>query len=167
MSMAMWIRRGVAASAVLAAGLLLAACAGGAAAQSSAPVERVITMAAIEPKGGVTIDKEAFPTEPLPAGGGYILKAPDDTGRWEVSTYRWDPGTIVVNQGDMVTLEMVGINGKEHPFRIPDFGVEGVVQRGQVTRVSFLADKAGIFPIECDVHHPTMQANLVVLAVPS
>ena len=143
--------------------LALTAC-GGASAPAAAPVERTIYMAAVEPKGGTTVDKEPFPSAALPEGGGYILKEPNADGRWEVETYRWDPGTIVVNQGDIVTLEIVGINGAAHPFVIEGYNVSGAIKRGEVTRVTFTADKAGIFKITCDVHLPTMQANLVVLA---
>jgi plastocyanin len=130
---------------------------------ATAGTERTIYMAAVEPKGGVTVDKEAFPGASLPAGGGYILKEPNDDGRWEVSTYRWDPGVIIVNEGDVVTLEMVGINGASHPFTIEGYDISDVVQRGHVTRVTFTADKAGIFKITCPVHSPSMEANLVVL----
>lgn len=145
--------------------LTLAAC-GGQSAPSAAPVERTIYMAAVEPKGGVTVDKEPFPSAALPEGGGYILKEPNADGRWEVSTYRWDPGTIVVNQGDIVTLEIVGINGAAHPFVIEGYNVSGAIKRGEVTRVTFTADTAGIFRITCDIHLPTMTADLVVLAAP-
>jgi hypothetical protein len=140
---------------------VLGACSG--ARPAATGTERTIYMAAIEPKGGVTVDKEAFPSVPLPAGGGYILKEPNDDGRWEVSTYRWDPGTIIVNQGDLVTLEMVGINGASHPFTIEGYNISDVVERGHVTHVTFAADKAGIFKISCPVHAPAMEANLVVL----
>ena len=159
-----WTRAG--AIAVVVVAVLLAGACGGDDDKGTraAPAERTIMMAAVEPKGGVTVDKEPFPAAKLPQGAGYVLKDPDQTGRWEVSTYRWDPGTIVVNRGDRVTLEMVGINGAEHPFRIEGYDVTGVVKRGQVTRVSFVAEKAGLFRIECDAHHPTMHASLVVLA---
>lgn len=146
-----------------------AACAGPLWAQAEGanrPRQRTIYMAALEPKGGVTVAKEPFPTEALPEGGGYLLRKPDDKGRWEVSTYRWDPGTIVVNQGDTVTLEMVGINGAEHPFTIEGYWLTGNVKRGKVTRLTFVADKAGIFKIICRTHTPSMQADLVVLARP-
>lgn len=141
--------------------LTLAACAGQAA--SVAPAERTIYMAAVEPKGSTTVEKEPFPSAALPEGGGYALDEPDANGMWVVETYRWAPGTIVVNQGDVVTLEIVGINGKEHPFSIEGYNINDVVKRGQVTRVTFTADKAGTFRILCAVHMPTMQADLVVL----
>lgn len=129
-----------------------------------APRERTIYVAAVESKGGVHVDHEPFPTSPIMEGGGYLLKKPDDKGRWEVSTYRWDPGTIVVNQGDHVTLEIIGINGNEHPFTIEGYWLTGMVRRGQITRLTFTADKAGIFKIICRTHSPSMQADLVVLA---
>lgn len=147
----------------LAAALALQACGPAATSESAKP--RTVYVAAVELKGGVTVDKEAYPTGgTLPAGGGYLLKAPDDKSRWEVSTYRWDPGTIVVNQGDTVTLEIVGINGDEHPFTIEGYWVSDVVTRGKITRLTFVADKAGIFKIICRKHAPSMQADLVVLA---
>lgn len=125
--------------------------------------KRFFTIAAVEPKGGVTTDKEAFPSEPLPAGGGYVLNKPDTNNRWEVSTYLWMPGQIIVNEGDEVTLEFAGINGAHHPTTIKDFGKSFMLKRGTVTRVSFVADKAGTFPIECHTHRPSMTAEIIVL----
>ena len=83
--------------------------------RAQAAEERVVYMALIEPKGGVTVDKEPYPTAELPKGGGYVKKAPDPSGRWEVSVYQFSPATIVVKQGDRVTLEMIGINGAISP----------------------------------------------------
>ena len=37
------------------------------------------------------------------------------------------------------------------------------LKRGHVTKISFKADKAGVFPIECHTHTPSMRAELVVL----
>jgi len=131
---------------------------------AAAASERTIYVAAVEPKGGAGVADEAFPGAALPAGGGYILKAPDAAGRWEVSTYRWDPATMVVHEGDTVTLEIVGINGKEHPFRVEGHAAGGVVTRGTLTRVTFVAERAGAYKLICDLHKPTMQADLIVLA---
>ena len=128
--------------------------------------KRTIYMAAIEPKGSTTVDKEPFPTADLPRGPGYILEPPDKKGQWAVKTYRWLPSTIVVNQGDEVTLEILGVNGEQHPSIIEGYGIGFMVRRGQVTRVNFMADKAGIFNIVCNVHRPSMTAQLVVLPRP-
>lgn len=131
---------------------------------SAAPTStRTVYMAAVEPKGGTGVAQEAFPTAALPTGGGYVLKAPDSTGRWEVSTYQWQPSFIVVNEGDQVTLEIIGINGAEHVSTIPGFVPSFTVRRGQITRVSFTANRAGVFSIVCVSHQPTMTGYLVVL----
>ena len=114
-------------------------------------------------QGGATADKEPFPTAALPEGKGYELKAPNAEGRWEVSTYRWDPSQIIVNQGDEVTLEILGVNGAEHPTVIDGYDLSFTVKRGQLTTVTFTADKAGVFQFRCGTHQPSMVGELIVL----
>ena len=126
--------------------------------------KRFFTVLAVEPKGGTTVDKEPYPTSPLPQGGGYVIAQPDArTSRWEVSAYVWQPSQIIVNEGDEVTLEFVGINGAAHPTSIAAFGQNFVVNRGQAHRITFTADKAGIFGIICSTHKPSMSGELVVM----
>jgi len=120
-------------------------------------------MSAVEYKGSTEVAKEAFPAAPVPAGGGYVLKPPTD-GKWETSTYRWEPGTIVVYQGDEVELQIWGVNGADHPGRIEGYDKTFNVRRGQLTTISFTASRAGVFRILCDVHNPSMTGTLVVLA---
>jgi plastocyanin len=127
-------------------------------------MKRMFTVAAVEPKGGVTVDKEPFPTAALPAGGGYVLNKPDTNGRWEISAYMWMPSQLIVRQGDDVTLEFVGINGANHATVIKGYNQSFVVKRGQTTRINFKADKAGVFPIECANHRPSMVGELIVVA---
>ena len=126
--------------------------------------KRHIVVTAVEPKGGTNVEKEAFPAAPLPDGKGYGLKQPDQTGRWEVSVYVWDPRQIFVDEGDEVTLEFVGINGASHPTTISGYDKTFELKRGQVNKLSFVADKPGRFEIVCATHHPTMVAELVVAA---
>ena len=145
------------AAAALVGALLMA---GSTAAQAA---QRFFTIAAVEPKGGTTTDKEPFPAAALPEGGGYVIKKPDQTGRWEVSAYVWQPSQIIVTEGDEVTLEFVGINGAEHPTSIVGYDKTLVLKRGHVVRIEFKADKAGLFSIQCGTHKPTMEAELVVL----
>ena len=122
--------------------------------------KRFFTILAIEPKGGTTTDKEPFPATALPPGGGYVLTPPNEkTGRWEVSAYVWHPAQIIVNEGDEVTLEFVGINGASHPTTIAAFGKTFTVKRGHAHRVTFKADKAGVFPITCSTHEPSMSGG--------
>lgn len=125
--------------------------------------KRSFTIVAMEPKGAANVEKEPFPTAALPNGGGYVLKAPDQAGRWEVSTYVWMPSQIVVTEGDTVSLEFVGINGAEHPTTIAGYDKAVLVRRGHVVKVEFTADKAGTFPIVCAQHGPSMVAELIVL----
>jgi plastocyanin len=132
--------------------------------QSQAAEERVIYVAAIEPKGGVTVDKEPFPAGDLPKGGGYVKKAPDGSGRWEVSTYQWSPATVVVRQGERITLEIIGINGAKHSGHIDRYIPKHfLVKRGEITRVQFTADTPGVFKIHCEEHQPSMEGALIVL----
>lgn len=144
----------------LAAGLVAAAC--GSAASAPAATTRVISMTAVEYKGSTELAKEPFPSSDLPGGGGYLRKEPKD-GKWETSTYRWEPGTVVVYQGDEVELQIFGVNGAEHPGRIDGYEKAFSVKRGQLTTVRFRADRAGVFGIICDVHQPSMNGMLVVL----
>lgn len=120
-------------------------------------------MSAVEYKGSAAVDKEPFPHQKPPAGGGYLLKPPEQ-GQWQTSAYRFDPGYIVVNQGDDVELHIWGVNGAHHHTEVEGFARSFVVRRGQLTTVSFTADKAGIFRIVCHDHQPAMTAHLVVLA---
>lgn len=147
-------------------GMLLAAGFAGALA-CAAPAwadKRFFTVLAVEPKGGATIEKEAFPTAPLPSGGGYVVSQPDEkTHRWEVSAYVWLPSQITVTEGDEVTLEFVGINGAAHPTTLAAFGQTFTLKRGHAQRITFVADKVGIFGITCSTHQPSMSGELIVL----
>ena len=133
------------------------------AASAPPPMKRTIYMAAIEPKGSANVEKEKFPEAPLPAGGGYGLKAPDKDGKWEVAAYAWLPGSITVYEGDEVTLQVAGINGAEHAVTIEGYALKYAVKRGEITTVSFKADKPGIFEIICHNHRPSMTGQLIVL----
>ena len=124
---------------------------------------RVVPLAAVEMKGGAQQDKEPYPTAALPAGNGYVKTPPNASGRWEVSAYQWSPGTVVVREGEAVTLEIIGVNGDVHPSSIPGVVDGFVVKRGEVTRVTFTAGKPGLYPIVCAKHGPSMQGTLVVL----
>lgn len=133
-------------------------------AASLPPTKWVINMTALEYKGSTEVAKEAFPTQASP-GGGYILKQPVD-GKWETSTYRWAPETVTVYQGDDVELKVFGVNGSEHVSTIEGYVDNFNVKRGQLTTVSFKADKVGVFKITCKTHQPAMEGHLIVLPRP-
>lgn len=129
----------------------------------AAGTTRVFTLAAIEPKGGITVDKAPFPTAKMPDGGGIILKEPNAEGRWEIAAYLWSAQQIIVNEGDDVTLQFVGINGNSHPTTIEGYDQSFTLTRGEVRNITFKADKKGVFRIICSTHGPTMTSELVVM----
>ncbi len=141
----------------------LALAVAGAGAISAQTAGRVIYMAAVEMKGGTQREKEPYPEASLPPGAGYVKTPPNPAGRWEVSAYQWSPGTIVVQQGETVTLEIVGINGDVHPSTIPGVVDSFTVKRGEITRITVTVTKPGLYPIICTKHGPSMQGTLVVL----
>jgi len=140
-----------------------------------APAEgarRKIYMSAVEYKGGASVTDEAYPPAPepgtvelAPLGGGYELEAPDETGRWEVATYRFEPGFLVARRGERITLEIAGINGARHEVELESPSGEErefVVVRGRLTRIRFRADQAGIWVLYCLTHPPGMRAEILV-----
>lgn len=128
---------------------------------AAAQTKRHIVVTAVEPKGSTNVEKEPFPA-PLPEGGGYVLKKPDETGRWQVAVYLFEPRQIFVDEGDEVTLEFIGINGKRHPIMIEAYGQSFELKRGQSHKVTFTADKPGRHSIICSTHLPTMVSELIV-----
>ncbi len=131
---------------------------------------RMIYMSAVEWKGSSNVSKEAYPTAPLPKGGGYESFPPGDpehagkpTGTWAVETYRFDTGVVAACKGERVVLKIFGVNAKEHMITIPDFNKNFTVFRGQLATSVFKVNKVGIFPIICITHQPSHRADLVVL----
>ncbi|SEL11392.1 Cupredoxin-like domain-containing protein [Roseovarius azorensis] len=134
-------------------------------AASSEPIVRHFTILAAEPKGGTNVAQEPFPAQPLPEGGGHVVKEPNAEGRWEVSSYVWLPSQIVVTQGDNVVLDFVGINGASHHTEIEGLGHAFTLRRGELARIEFVADRVGVFSIICHDHPSSMRGEIVVLPV--
>lgn len=143
-------------------------------AQSGRPATHTIFMTALEVKGGTTTDKLAPPSvNPKDLSKGYEFKQPGEADksnprRWEVSSYRFDPGFVTVRQGDTVKLIVFVVNGDEHEVRVTDpDGREAVLMkkwnRGREYRVSFVAKKTGAYQLACSTHAPTMAATFLVL----
>ncbi|MBI3782625.1 MAG: cupredoxin domain-containing protein, partial [Deltaproteobacteria bacterium] len=67
----------------------------------------------------------------------------------------WVPGTLVVQKGDNVKIKLINnvkADPNQHGYKIGDFNIEAVVTRGEPKEITFTADKAGIFPITCQLH---------------
>ncbi|MEW8988122.1 MAG: cupredoxin domain-containing protein, partial [Bacillus sp. (in: firmicutes)] len=70
----------------------------------------------------------------------------------EIEAYRWDPGTIFLEKGEKVSLKILGVNGKEHPFIIEGTDIKGVVKKGKETVVPLQFDKEGTYRLICLTH---------------
>lgn len=126
--------------------------------------ERVFYVLAAEPRGTAAAAREPFPAAKLPAGGGYVLKAPDAKGDWQVSAYVFLPAQIAVRKGDDVALHFVGINGAFHTLTVAHYQTQAAeLRRGNIRTLRFKADKAGVFRIVCREHQPSMTGELIVL----
>ena len=129
------------------------------------PKDRVIWMEAVEYKGSTTVDKLVPPeTDPITLGATFGFKWVEPNTKWEVSAYAFSPSTIMVNQGDKVTLRIFGVNGDTHTISIQGYKEAPVtLQRGRMLEIQFTADKAGMFQIVCHNHEPAMRGWLIVL----
>ena len=79
----------------------------------------MIYMSAVEWKGSSNVSKEAYPTSPLPKGGGYERSRratrssrASPPGTWAVETYRFDTAVVVACKGERVVLKIFGVNAK-------------------------------------------------------
>jgi heme/copper-type cytochrome/quinol oxidase subunit 2 len=80
----------------------------------------------------------------------------------EMEVYRWNPGNLVVREGDQVKLVMHGVHGKVHHFSLKEFGLQGTVKKGKATTVRFVADKPGTYELICHNHHGVDQNGPMV-----
>lgn len=77
----------------------------------------------------------------------------------------WVPGPLVVKKGDKVKIRAINkvkSDPAEHGLAIPEFGVKLEVKRDKPETVEFVADRAGIFKIDCHLHAPHVGTQLIV-----
>ena len=77
----------------------------------------------------------------------------------------WLPSVIAVDQGDKVKLTLKNlVPGAEnqHGFTIPAYNITEVVTRGEPKTITFVADKAGVFPFFCQLHAGHVGGSLIV-----
>jgi nitrosocyanin len=77
----------------------------------------------------------------------------------------WLPSAIAVEQGDKVKLTLKNlVPGAEnqHGFTIPAYNITEVVTRGEPKTITFVADKAGVFPFFCQLHPGHVGGSLIV-----
>ena len=142
--------------------------------QMDTPTTHTIFMTAVEVKGGTTTDKLAPPSiNPKDISKGYEFKPPGEADksnpkRWEVSSYRFDPGFVTIRQGDTAKLTIFVVNGDEHEVWIAAPDDQKVVaaakwNRGREYTVQFVAEKTGNYQLVCSEHAPSMIATFLVL----
>ena len=99
---------------------------------------------------------------PLPAAGGEPAAR---TVRIEASQFHYDPGVVSVNAGDTVTLE-VAATDVVHGLYLDGYDLEVTADPGQTARLTFVADRPGVFRFRCSVScgamHPFMIGKLRV-----
>lgn len=86
----------------------------------------------------------------------------------KTEVYRFDPAVYVVQQGDDVVLNILGLKGHDHPIVLQGYDIHDVIHRNQVTTLRFRANKAGFFQLICTSHADAqhegpMEAYVVVL----
>lgn len=81
------------------------------------------------------------------------------------SSFEYQPGTVRVNPGDKVTLELSSTD-VTHGIYIDGYNLEVIAEPGQPQQLSFVAEKAGSFRLRCSVTcgslHPFMIGKLQV-----
>jgi plastocyanin len=71
----------------------------------------------------------------------------------EIERYTFDPGYLVVKEGDRVVLHIHALKGSKHVVEVTAFGTGAVqILRGEEKAVSFVASKPGLFEIRCTIH---------------
>jgi cytochrome c oxidase subunit 2 len=85
--------------------------------------------------------------------------------RIRADRFAYQPGTIYVNPGDQVTIELEALD-VVHGLSVDGYNVETTADPGRVARVTFTADRAGSFRIRCTITcgnmHPFMIGKLKV-----
>lgn len=83
----------------------------------------------------------------------------------EAYQFGFEPGTIEVNKGDTVHLNLTS-RDVEHVFYLPEYEISLKVDAGETESVTFVADQAGTFEFRCNVYcgsgHSTMTGTLIV-----
>ena len=78
----------------------------------------------------------------------------------------WVRTPIVAKKGDTIKIKAIN-NVKddpaEHGLAIPAYNIKLVVNRGKPETVEFVANKAGVFLLECHLHPAHVPSQLVVL----
>ncbi len=112
--------------------------------------------------GSLVLVSAAVLLAPVPSRDG---DGTERTVRIEASSFAFEPGTVRVNHGDRVTIELVA-EDVVHGLHIDGYDLSVTADPGQTARLSFVADRPGAFRFRCSVAcgslHPFMVGKLKV-----
>ncbi len=110
----------------------------------------------------------AAPATPAPAAtAGASVREFKILGTDYRGTKRWEPGTLICYQGETVRITLINKIPAEpptHGFTIAAFNVKEEIAANQEKTIEFVADKAGLFTINCHLHPKHIGGQLLVLA---
>lgn len=94
----------------------------------------------------------AVPAFAAPAPAPYVAdpKATEVTIDMKSYKYAFDPGEITVYEGQKITLNITTPDRK-HGLKLDAYDINAAIVPGEVTSVTFVADKTGEFPFKCSV----------------
>ncbi|MBI4064455.1 MAG: cupredoxin domain-containing protein [Elusimicrobia bacterium] len=76
----------------------------------------------------------------------------------------WVPSFLIVPLGAKVELKLINdAPSGVHGFTIPDFNVRTEVANDKPKEISFVANKPGLFPINCQLHPAHIGGQLLVI----
>jgi plastocyanin len=89
----------------------------------------------------------------------------EDAEKFKLMTDTFSVKTMVAKKGDNVTINYYNPEATEpHNFVLMNpYNITKDLPGNQHTKISFIADKEGIYQYECTYHMPTMTGQLVVL----
>jgi heme/copper-type cytochrome/quinol oxidase subunit 2 len=77
-----------------------------------------------------------------------------------VFAHRWYPTMLVVREGDTVELAIANPDDFAHQFELPAFNIKTkVLNRGESDRVTFVADRVGVFEYRCSLPYDPTQRH--------
>lgn len=77
-----------------------------------------------------------------------------------VFAHRWYPTMLVVREGDTVELAIANPDDFAHQFELPAFSVKTkILNPGESDRVTFVADKVGVFEYRCSLAYNPAQKH--------
>jgi len=101
----------------------------------------------------------------LLAGTGNLDASETRTYQITAKKYEFIPGTIKVNQGDRVVLQVTAAD-RDHGFGISALNIDQALPRGKTVTIEFVAEKKGEFVIKCTKFcgwgHFFMKGKLIV-----